>query len=199
MSVLGQAMGKQRARKKNDFYPTIDKRAIIPLIPFLPAGTIYAEPCAGAGDLMHLLEQYAGLICDWACDIEPHRRYIARHNAMNITEADLARATCFITNPAWTRNLLHPMIRHLAQIAPTWFLFDASWSQTRQSKALGEQYCTDIVSIGRLRWFADTKNDPPDDCSWYRFSTDKSGPTRYHWPVSKQEMDSAAKGQGLLI
>lgn len=216
MSMLGQALGNQRARKKNDFYPTIDRRAIAPLAAHLPAGTVYAEPMAGAGDLIQLLDEI-GLVCDWACDIDPQRRHIARHDAMTLSAHDLGSATCFITNPAWTRDILHRLIAHLAPIAPTWFLFDASWSQTRQATMLGERYCTDIVSVGRLKWFPppgrllrlageseadyqarskkNRSNDPPDDCSWYRFSADKSAPTVWHWPLSVQARAAVTSAQ----
>lgn len=72
MSILGQAMGRQKKRKRNDFYPTIDTRAADALAAFLPAGTVYAEPCAGVGDLIHLLDQ-RGFVCDWALELEPPR------------------------------------------------------------------------------------------------------------------------------
>lgn len=173
MSILGQAMGTQKARRRNDFYPTIDPRAAQALAAVLPAGTVYAEPCAGTGDLIQLLEPY-GLRCDWAMELEPqgaclrNRWPIARGNALGLTAADAGEATCFITNPPWQRAMLHALIAHLATILPTWLLFDASWMHTLQAVPLGRA-CTDIVSVGRLKWFVGTRYDPPDDCAWYRF------------------------------
>lgn len=202
LSILGQAMGRQKARKKNDFYPTIDRRAVEALAPHLPPGTIYAEPCAGVGDLIHLLGQI-GLICDWALELEPpsacRRNFwpIGRGNALNLDAADLAAmgsaATCFITNPPWSRPMLHALIRHLAAIAPTWMLFDASWAYTRQAAALAP-LCTDIVSVGRLKFFAGSKHDPPDDCAWYRFcAAERGAGTRFHW------RQSASGGEQLML
>ncbi|WP_288806285.1 hypothetical protein [uncultured Novosphingobium sp.] len=189
MSVLGQAMGTQKARKRNDFYPTIDPRAAQALAAFLPPGTVYAEPCAGAGDLVQLLD-VLGLVCDWAMELEPqgdcvrNRWPIARGNALQLGAGDVGAATCFVTNPPWNRPMLHALIRHLAAILPTWMLFDASWKHTQQAAALGP-ICTDIVSVGRLKWFAGSKYDPPDDCAWYRFDaragSEPAEPTRFHF------------------
>lgn len=188
MSILGQAMGTQKARKRNDFYPTIDPRAARALAAFLSAGTVYAEPCAGLGDLIGLLDAH-GLVCDWALELEPqdeclrNRWPIGRGNALSLTAADVGAATCFITNPAWSRPILHALIAHLAAILPTWLLFDASWKYTQQAAALG-RYCTDVVSVGRLKWFAGSKYDPPDDCAWYRFDATVPPPehgTRFHF------------------
>lgn len=199
MSILGQAMGTQKARKRNDFYPTIDPRAVEALAAHLPAGTIYAEPCAGEADLIGLLDAL-GLVCDWALELEPqgsclrNRWPIARGNALALTQADVNDAQCFITNPPWSRPMLHALIAHLARLAPTWLLFDASWKHTRQAAAFAP-ICTDIVSVGRLKWFAGSKYDPPDDCAWYRFDARpgavREGGPRFHFrtaptPVSAQ-------------
>jgi hypothetical protein len=182
-------MGTQKARKRNDFYPTIDPRAVQALAQHLPAGTVYAEPCAGDGALILLLDQL-GLVCDWALELEPqgsclrNRWPIARGNALQLGTDDLGAAMCFITNPPWSRQLLHALIAHLARIAPTWFLFDASWKHTQQA-AMFAPICTDIVSVGRLKWFAGSKYDPPDDCAWYCFDarpgSHRSSGTRFHF------------------
>lgn len=204
MSVLGIATGKQRPRKRNDFYPTIDPRAVAALAPHLVPGTIYAEPCAGEGDLIALLASQ-GLVCDWALEMEPtggNRWPIGRGNALNLTAADLGAASCFVTNPPWSRALLHALIRHLAGLLPTWLLFDASWKHTKQAAALAP-YCTDIVSVGRLKWFAGSKYDPPDDCAWYCFDArpaivsgrDQGGATRFHF----RHTQGAPAAQMMLI
>lgn len=218
MSVLGQALGTQKARKKNDFYPTIDPRAIAALVPHVPPGTIYAEPCAGNGDLIHLLDQ-AGMVCDWALEIEPqdtglrNRWPIARGNALQLTAADMGAAQCLISNFPWSRALLHPLIAHLARLRPVWALHDASWAFTKQAKPF-ERICTDVVAVGRLRWFPppgrllrlpgesaaayaarakkNRGSDPPDDCAWYRFDARSPGPTRFHFAAEH-------KAGGLLL
>lgn len=185
MSRFGTAMGAQRARTKNDFYPTIDRRAVDALLPHVPPGTVYAEPCAGDGELIHLLE-LAGLECDWALELEPQGDFplarwpIAKGNALNLTANDLGAASCFITNPPWSRPTLHALIEHLAAIAPTWLLYDASWMHTQQAMPYRD-ICTDVVSVGRLKFFRNSRYDPPDDCCWYRFATDGDGRTRFHW------------------
>lgn len=54
-------MGKRSnfPRIDKDFYSTIDPRAIPPLLAHLGEGVRYAEPCAGAGALIDLLEPHA--------------------------------------------------------------------------------------------------------------------------------------------
>jgi hypothetical protein len=44
--------------RPNDFYPTPAK-ALAPLLPYLAGIKTFAEPCAGAGDLMVMLERPA--------------------------------------------------------------------------------------------------------------------------------------------
>jgi hypothetical protein len=199
MSILGQAMGTQRAHKPNFYYPTIDPRAIPPLLAHVPAGTVFAEPCAGGGHLIHLLE-CAGLICDWGLDIEPpvfgRSGPIAQGNALSLTARDLGAATLFISNLPWERSWLHPLVKHLSALAPLWSLHDASWAYTKQAAAFGP-LCTDVVAVGRLKWFEGSRYDPPDDCAWYRFALDGDGTTRFHFPVERGE--AGRRGQLALL
>jgi hypothetical protein len=185
-------MGTQRPRKRNFFYPTIDPRAIPPLLAHVPAGTRFAEPCAGAGDLVQLLEN-AGLVCEWGLELEPqgsclrNRWPIGVGDALGLTAADLGDATVFIGNLPWERGWLHPLIKHLAAIAALWSLHDASWAYTRQAVPF-RPLLTDIAAVGRLKWFEGSKYDPPDDCAWYRFDAakaDPSAPPRFHLPVPR--------------
>src|SRR6266566_4153168 len=88
-----------------DKWPTPYK-AVIPLLPQLPAGTIFSEPCAGNGILIdHLVG--AGHQCVWATDIVPERDDIGIADAMTLRNIG---ADMFVTNPPWTRNALHPLI-----------------------------------------------------------------------------------------
>ena len=41
--------------------------------------------------------------------------------------------------------------------------------------------CSDIVTIGRLRWIAGTDNDGYDNFAWYRFDADHTDGPRLHW------------------
>jgi hypothetical protein len=198
-------MGTQRPRKRNFFYPTIDPRAIPPLLAHVPAGTVFAEPCAGAGDLIALLEAQ-GLICAWGLELEPqgdclrNRWPIGVGNALTLTREDLGAASVFVSNLPWERSWLHPLIWHLAAIAPLWSLHDASWAFTKQAARFAP-ICTDIVAVGRLKWFEGSRYDPPDDCAWYRFDatgTEKPRPTRFHFPVERGEVERAGQlGLGL--
>jgi hypothetical protein len=86
---------------------------------------------------------------------------------------------------------LHPLIEHFTAIADeVWLLFDSSWPHTKAATSIGQRLCTDIVSVGRLKWFLNSKHDATDDCSWYRFSTDKSAPTRFHWPSCTRDQSA---------
>jgi hypothetical protein len=198
MSTLSRATGTTKARHRNDFYRTIDARAVAALAPHVPAGTVFAEPCAGEGDLIALLEA-AGYACDWAMELEPqgccvrNRWPIGRGDALTLTRSDMGAAALFITNPPWQRTALHGLILHLAAIAPVWMLFDTGWKHTRQAAALG-RLCTDIVSVGRLKWFADSEHDATDDCAWYRFDASApAGPPRFHFRAT------AEAAQGMLL
>ncbi len=74
---------------------------------------------------------------------------------------------------------------HLKNLAPCWLLFDADWAHTVQSydpiNIIG--YCTDIVPVGRLKWFEreDGKNTKgKDNTCWYRFDKDLAKQTVFH-------------------
>lgn len=167
-------MGKRSdfARRPMDDYPTIDPNAITPLAPFLGNIHRFAEPCAGEGHLIRHLEA-AGLVCAYRGDLT--------------TGADALETFWFgeidaiITNPPWSRPILHRMIRHFQSIAPTWLLFDADWSHTKQSAPyIGR--CSHIVAVGRLRWIEGTTMKGKDNCAWHRFeASHRGGPHFYGW------------------
>lgn len=214
MSVLGQALGQQKPKKRNFFYPTIDPRCVAPLLAAMRAigdPLRFAEPCAGAGDLIQLLEA-AGLQCVWGLELEPqdeglrNRWPIGVGDALQLRERDLPGVDLFITNPPWERDWLEPLIRHLAALRPVWSLHDAGWAYAARSAALGA-ICTDVVAVGRLKWFPARgrplqnpledyaayaerarrhmkPSDPPTDCAWYRFDARpgrSTAPARFHF------------------
>lgn len=172
MSVLAQALGNQKPKKRNFYYPTIDARCVPALLAGMQAagdGLRFAEPCAGAGHLVDLLDgQRVGdgvLQCVFGLELEPqghldggtrNRWPIATGNALQLTERDLARAGApvdvLISNLPWHRDWLHPLIRHLAALRPLWSLHDASWAFTDQAAPFAS-ICTDIAAVGRLKWF----------------------------------------------
>lgn len=174
-------MGKRSEfeRVEKDFYRTTDPRAAVAINPHLKAGTIYAEPCYGQGDLVLSLAEN-GHSCGWASDIVRPNNVGYTIDCLELTAEHLECVDAIITNPPWSRPVLHAIIEHFVEIIPyAWLLFDADWAHTKQSAPYMEK-CTDIVSIGRLIWIPGTTTSGKDNCAWYRFSKDKTGPTRFH-------------------
>jgi len=164
----------QFERIAKDYYRTIDDRAVKYLLPHLKYGTKFCEPCAGDGILTDQLTSTNFLKCTAEYDIEPHNSRIVQKDMFDLTLDDLKGADVIITNPAWSRDLLHPAILHFKDLAPTWLLFDADWMHTKQSMSYME-FCTDIVSIGRLIWMEGTKTSGKDNCCFYRFDKESNG------------------------
>src|SRR5690606_29085479 len=124
----------------------------------------------------------AGHHCPWFGDISEGL------DALLLQKKHVANADCIITNPPWSRPILHAMIDHFMEIAPyAWLLFDADWAHTRQSAPYMHK-CTDIVSVGRLIWIPGTTTSGKDNVAWYRFSKDKDGPTRFHGRTPKPSL-----------
>lgn len=156
-------------RRKNDAYLTWDRRAVPPLLPFIAGPhNRFAEPCAGAGHLVDQLEA-AGHVCVQAFDIAPQRvdiEYGDVHDTYGLLPPGADR---WISNPPWTRRLLHPIIEMLARHAETWLLFDADWAFSKQAAPYLERYCFRIVPVPRLRWVEGSDHDGKDYCAWYHF------------------------------
>jgi hypothetical protein len=85
----------------------------------------------------------------------------------------------FITNPPWDRKILHPLIVHLSDQAPTWLLFDADWMHTRQAAPFMPRL-RKIVSVGRVKWIPDSTMTGKDNCAWYLFDRPHSEGVRFH-------------------
>lgn len=154
----------QFARVERDFYPT-PAAAVVPLLPHLAPGTAFFEPCAGDGALIDHLEAF-GHRCAWAFDIAPADPRLNHGDAMQPVHP--AGADCFITNPPWSRELLHPIIMNLQWQLPTWLLFDADWAHTAQARGFRGSL-RKIVSVGRVEWFPGTGMTGKDNCAWYLF------------------------------
>jgi hypothetical protein len=153
-------MGKRSnfERREADFYPT-PQAAVVPLIPYLNGIQSFAEPCAGDGALVRHLESF-GLRCVYAGDIRSGQDALERD--------DYGAVDAVISNPPWSRELMHRLIAHFLPIAPTWLLLDADWAHTKQAAPF-LLYCSDIVAIGRVKWIEGSKHTGKDNCAWYRF------------------------------
>lgn len=168
-------MGKRSSfeRIPRDFYPT-PVEAVRPLLPHLAPKTRFCEPCAGDGALIDHLEA-AGHVCVIASDIEPRRSGIAANDALR---CQFVGADFIITNPPWARETLHQMIEHFARQGPTWLLFDADWMHTRQAaRFMG--WLRKIVSVGRVKWIADSPFTGKDNCCWYLFDAWSRAPAMF--------------------
>jgi hypothetical protein len=161
-------MGKRSTfeRIPRDFYPT-PYAAVPPLIPHLRGVRSFAEPCCGDGELVHHLESH-GLRCVYAGDISTGQDALALEQ--------YGDADAIITNPPYQRPLMHALIEHFTRILPTWLLVESDWPYTKQAGPFMPS-CSDIVSIGRLRWIEGTTMSGKQNFAWYRFdSGHRAGP-----------------------
>lgn len=169
-------MGKRSSfeRRERDFYPT-PAEAVRPLLPHLKPGTRFSEPCAGNGALVDLLTA-AGHVCVWESDIEPKRSMIeADALALFYPESQ----DCIITNPPWSRAALHGLIVWFSDQRPTWLLFDADWSHTRQAAPYLPRL-RKIVSVGRVKWIPDSPFTGKDNCAWHLFDKPCAEPAEFY-------------------
>lgn len=169
--------------KRSDF-PRIDRdcydtppEAVAPLIPHLPEGVEFWEPCAGRGSLVMNIDRAMETGRIWATDISPRAPWVGCVNAL--TAAPLPWLEFIITNPPWTRSILHPMIEHFSDMRPTWLLFDADWMHTKQSIPYMPRL-RKIVSVGRVKWFADSPHTGKDNCCWYLFDKPSDEPAQFY-------------------
>ena len=163
---------------KRSNFPKIGKdkyntpaRAVWPLLAHLEPGATYAEPCAGRGDLIrHLSDD--GFECRYASDIAPHNRFsplqIEKRDFRKVTAAMLRNCDLVITNPPWTREVLHPLVEHFLALKAAWYLWDADWLHNTESSRLVKRSAK-IVSIGRVKWFPGSESAGKENCMWIFF------------------------------
>ncbi len=171
-------MGKRSnfERVERDFYPT-PYEAVLPLVPHLTTeDDRFIAPCAGGGTLVRHLEEAAQIICLQAYDTEPGEWWIEQADAL--THPFITGRT-FIENPPWRRDILHPLIERLSDRGKTWLLFDADWVHTRQSIPFLPRL-RKVVSVGRVKWIADSKGTGKDNCCWYQFTKPSDEPTLFY-------------------
>jgi hypothetical protein len=164
-------MGKRSSfeRIPRDFYPT-PYAAVPPLIPYLRRVRSFAEPCCGDNALVRHLESF-GLRCSYAGDIANGQDALALD-----TYGD---ADAVITNPPYERKTMHALIAHFARILPTWLLLETDWASTKQAAPFMSS-CSDIVSVGRLRWIEGTTMSGKQNFAWYRFDARHSASPIFH-------------------
>jgi hypothetical protein len=88
-------------------------------------------------------------------------------------------ADVIITNPPYTRYVIHRLIAHFSRIAPTWLLLESDWAQTKQAAPFVPA-CSDIVAIGRVKWIAGSKNASKDNFAWCRFDAGHTSGPVFH-------------------
>ena len=167
-----RAFGKFE-RKARDFYAT-PEAAVLPLLPHLYPYVSFDEPCAGDAALVEIIEA-TGILCSYMSDIEPQIPQIEKKDVFDIKNCT---GGMFITNPPWDRRILHPLIVHLSNMAPTWLLFDADWMHTKQSAQFMDR-CRKIISVGRVSWIGNGTVDF-DNCCWYLFDRPTDKLTEFH-------------------
>ena len=166
-------------RRLLDLYPT-PRAAVMPLVPHLRRTGVktFVEPCCADGQLAaHLNAE--GFECVSYGDIADG--FDAREwNLVDFFDADAC-----ITNPPWEARLMAEIMEHQSNFVPSWFLVYSDWLFTHQSTMLVSARCTDIVPIGRVKWFPESKSVGFDNCCWIRLQADKLQPTIF-WPMAKQ-------------
>jgi len=164
-------------RKPRDFYQT-PKSAVIPLLSHLRPETVFHEPCAGDGALVDVLQSF-GHHAGGMTDIEPQRQDIETQNLFDVQHC---RGDVFITNPPWATPMLHDIIDHLSNIAPTWLLFYSDWLFTKQSSAC-IQRCQSIVPVGRVSWMGNGQVGK-ENCMWALFDKNYFGPAKFYGRIA---------------
>jgi hypothetical protein len=163
-------------RDATDWYPT-PLRALRYLAPHLPAAARFYEPCGGDGRMIRSLIRL-GFRCTGACDIKPRDSFMVEQgSAFELTGADLNGTDLFISNPPHRRDWMQPMIDHLRVLRPSWMLIDDDWLFQVQARQL--EFASDIVPVGRMKIFDDSKDSSTFNFAWVRFQAEPIA-TQFH-------------------
>lgn len=174
--------GEKFERSPRDLYETVDPRAVAALLPYVDRALPFVENCAGAGALADQLVA-AGMSCVSMYDIHPLRDDIVKGDAREI---ELLFRGQYITNPPFTRPLMHAIMWHCASQVPSWFLVEADWLITQQAGDILRKHGAEVIAVGRLRWFRegdprDKGNDPMDNFVWVKLVPEPYGGIIF-WP-----------------
>lgn len=176
---------KKFKRNERSFYET-PKEAVYPLVRYLKdiegancSRFEFVEPCAGHMALARHIRNISdgAFQCSLALDIRGDLpRCVQEFDSLNLTKDQVvySGASKIITNPPWDRKILHPMIEVFSDICDTFLLFDADWIHTKQSIPFLPRLRT-IISIGRVKWIADSDSVGFDNAAWYRFGLPLQG------------------------
>jgi len=158
-----------------DYYPTTDPKAVpTKLVEFI-RGKTYAEPCYGNGDLEGLLTDVAA--CKWRSDIRETVGSSKVLDALEVTKEDLEGTDLIVTNPPFSKDVLLPLIDHFVSLKPTWLLLPAGYMNNIYFGPYMKR-CSRVVSIGRIKWFRDSKHTSTDDFCWYFWKKGATTDTR---------------------
>jgi hypothetical protein len=173
MSKRDQSFG----RRAMDKYPT-PYEAVEPLIPHLWRTKVktFVEPCCDEGQLIEHLEKN-DLVCVAKGDLDDENQTDARSWSLE----DFEGADACISNPPWERFTMTGIMQHQSTFRPSWFLIYSDWIFTKQSARLMNERCTDIVPIGRVKWFPESKSVGYDNCCWIRMDINKKQTVEF-WP-----------------
>jgi hypothetical protein len=147
----------QFERRRADAYDS-PALAMLPLLPHLKPHTRYIEPCGGRGCLVQSLAKAGHVLVhgsDLPVDARTHRY-------------DVRGVALAITNPPWSRPILHAIIVNLSDQLPAWLLVDSDWLFTLQAVPYLNRL-RHVVVIGRRRWIEGTDTDGFDNCCWCLF------------------------------
>lgn len=184
-----KSLSEMTEDEKNGFFAT-PIQAVWPLIPFLVDNyefewCTFAEPCAGAGDLIKHLAKF-GHVCRFSCDINPKCNQMREIDAIpfferKLTEWDdeyqdvMENCDLIITNPPFSSHhtkTLHRMIDVFSKAKPTWLLLPLG-KAANVNFAPFMAYCHEVVTIGRIKWFEGTKDKESRDFAWFLFDQNR--------------------------
>ena len=199
----------QYARAERDYYATPEK-PILKLLPRICRAQTFAEPMCGDGAIIRVLERL-GWECRFASDIEPQGMMHNRAMSMDVLRTDLAHfkgCDVIISNPPWPWPA--PMrqgqpegtptvqiIEHLMVFKPTWFILSADFMHNGYFRALAP-YCREIVSAGRVKWMAGSKNTGFDNAAWYLFDGVEAGTGPRFFPNEEGRIAYHPSIEGIL-
>lgn len=150
-----------------EFWPT-PLAAAKPLGEFLPKGTKFIEPCAGAGDLIEHLEGF-GHECVEASDSDPQ---FANPPFVELRDARLTAVGYaeVITNPPFSQPLLKPLMEYWVGRTSMWLLLPSDMLINKWFNQYAV-YVDQIIPIGRVSWLGNGQGGY-ENFVWAHFTTD---------------------------